>query len=143
MSVALAAAKRAAEIGEVPIGAVVVAGEGKILAVAGNRREIDRDPSAHAELLAIKAAAARFGDWRLYGCRMYVTLEPCPMCAGALLQARIKSVYYGARDPKAGAMGSLIDLRRITGYNHHLEAVGGIMVDKCSEILKNFFKQLR
>lgn len=143
MSVALAAAKRASEIGEVPIGAVVVNEENKIIAVAGNRREVDKDPTAHAEILALRQAAERFGDWRLYGCRVYVTLEPCPMCAGALLQSRVKSVYYGASDPKAGAFGSLLDLREISGYNHHLEGVGGIMADKCSKILKDFFKKLR
>jgi tRNA(adenine34) deaminase len=143
MSVALAAAKRASELGEVPIGAVVVTRENSIIAVAGNRREIDNDPTAHAEILALRQAAARWGDWRLYGCRVYVTLEPCPMCAGALLQARVKTVYYGASDPKAGAFGSVIDLRAITGYNHQLEGVGGILADKCSSILKDFFRQLR
>jgi len=143
MYVALAAAKRAEEIGEVPIGAVVVTETNKIIAVAGNRREVDKDPTSHAEILAIKKAATHLGDWRLYGCRVYVTLEPCPMCAGALLQARVKSVFYGARDPKAGAFGSLIDLRNISGYNHHLEAVGGIMADQCGKILKDFFRQLR
>ena len=143
MSVALSAAKRASEHGEVPIGAVVVTKENKIIAIAGNRREIDKDPTAHAEILALRKAAARWGDWRLYGSRVYVTLEPCPMCAGALLQARVKTVYYGASDPKAGAFGSLIDLRTISGYNHHLEGIGGIMADKCSKILKDFFRQLR
>lgn len=143
MSVALTAARRASEQGEVPIGAVVVTAKNKIIAVAGNQREGDKDPTAHAEILAIRQASARHGDWRLYGCRVYVTLEPCPMCAGALLQARVKAVYYGASDPKAGAFGSLIDLRRISGYNHHLEAVGGVMSAECSSILKDFFKKLR
>ena len=143
MAVALAAAKRAGEIGEVPIGAVVVTKENNIIAVAGNRRETDNDPAAHAEILALKTASARLGDWRLYGCRIYVTLEPCPMCAGALLQARIKSVYYGASDPKSGALGSLIDLKAISGYNHHLEVVGGIMAAECGNILKTFFRKLR
>ena|SRR5690554_2841095 len=143
MSVALAAARRASELGEVPIGAVVVTKENRILSVAGNRRETAKDPTAHAEILALRDAATKFGDWRLYGCRVYVTLEPCPMCAGALLQARVEAVYYGASDPKAGAFGSLIDLGRISGYNHHLEAVGGIMAPECSKVLKDFFKQLR
>ncbi len=143
MSVALAAAKQACQAGEVPIGAVVVNKNNRILAVARNRREADKDPVAHAENLAIRQAARRLGDWRLYGCRIYVTLEPCPMCAGAILQARIKTVYYGASDPKAGAFGSLIDLRRISGYNHHLEVFGGIMAKECSQILKSFFRQLR
>lgn len=143
MSVALAAARRASEIGEVPIGAVVVSGYNRILSIAGNRRETSKDPTAHAEMIAIKRASARYGDWRLYNSRVYVTLEPCPMCAGALLQARVKAVYYGASDPKAGAFGSLIDLTSISGYNHHLEAVGGIMADECSKILKDFFKKLR
>ena len=143
MSVALAAAKQASQAREVPIGAVVVNPDNRILAVARNRREADKDPVAHAEILAIRKAAQRQGDWRLYGCRIYVTLEPCPMCAGAILQARIKTVYYGASDPKAGAFGSLIDLRRISGYNHHLEAFGGIMANECSQVLKTFFQQLR
>jgi len=143
MSVALAAAKRAAEMGEVPIGALIVSDSNQILAVAGNRRELDKDPTAHAEILAIRRAAERLGDWRLYGCRAYVTLEPCPMCAGALLQARVKTVCFGASDPKGGALGSLIDLRRILGYNHQLEVVGGIMEPQCGKILKDFFKKLR
>src|SRR5690606_950722 len=109
------------------IGAVVVTGSNRILAVAENSREHGKDPTGHAEIAALKKAAARWGDWRLYGCRIYVTLEPCPMCAGALLQARVKQVFYGAADPKAGALGSVIDLRKIPGYNHQLEAVGGIM----------------
>ena len=143
MSVALAAAKQASQAREVPIGAVVVNQDNRILAVARNRREADKDPVAHAEILAIRKAAQRLGDWRLYGCRIYVTLEPCPMCAGAILQARIKTVYYGASDPKAGAFGSLIDLRRISGYNHHLEAFGGFMAKECGQVLKDFFQQLR
>lgn len=143
MTVALAAALKAYKAGEVPIGAVVVSDDNKILAVAHNRRETDGDPVAHSEILAIRQAAKVLGDWRLYGCKIYVTLEPCPMCAGAILQARIKTVYYGAKDPKAGAFGSLLDLRRISGYNHHLEAFGGIMAKESSALLKRFFKQLR
>ena len=143
MSVALAAAHNAFRAGEVPIGAVIVSEDNKILAVAHNRRETDKDPVAHSEILAIRQAAKVLGDWRLYGCRIYVTLEPCPMCAGAILQARIKTVYYGARDPKAGAFDSLIDLRRISGYNHHLEAIGGIMAKESSALIRRFFKQLR
>jgi tRNA(adenine34) deaminase len=143
MSVALAAAKQASQAREVPIGAVVVNQDNRILAVSRNRREADKDPIAHAEILAIRKAAQRMGDWRLYGCRIYVTLEPCPMCAGAILQARIKTVYYGASDLKAGAFGSLIDLRRISGYNHHLEAFGGIMAKECGQVLKDFFQQIR
>ena len=143
MSVALAAARRAGTMGEVPIGAVVVDAAGKVLSIAGNRREIDTDPVAHAEVLAIRRAARRLGDWRLYGCRIYVTLEPCPMCTGVILQARVKTVYYGANDPKAGALGSVIDLRRIPGYNHHLETFGGIMAEECGQLLKDFFRRLR
>ncbi len=143
MAIALTAAKRAGAEGEAPVGALIVGQGGQILALAGNRRERDRDPLAHAEILAIRQAARRLGDWRLYGCRMYVTLEPCPMCAGALLQARLKAVYYGASDPKSGALGSLIDLGQIPGYNHHLETYGGILAGECGQLLRQFFSQIR
>ena len=143
MAVALTAARQAWQRGEVPIGALVVDKGNRILAVAGNRREESGDPSAHAEILALRQAAKRFGDWRLYGCRLYVTLEPCPMCTGAILQARIKAVVYGASDPKAGALGSLMDLRDIPGYNHRLEVYGGVMAAESSRMLKSFFRDLR
>ena len=143
MAIALAAARRAGDRGEVPIGAVLVDKNYKVLAVAGNRREATGDPSAHAEILAIRRATRRLGDWRLYGCSLYVTLEPCPMCTGTILQARVKRVIFGASDPKAGAMGSLIDLRNIPGYNHQLETHGGVLAVECGQVLKDFFRQIR
>jgi len=142
MELALLAARRAGSLGEVPIGACIVK-DTRVLAIAGNRRELLKDPTAHAEILALRKAAARFGDWRLYGSRVYVTLEPCPMCAGALLLARVKEVYFGAWDPKGGALGSLTDMTTIPGLNHRLEVTGGLLADMCAEELKSFFKTLR
>ena len=142
MGIALAAAARAAQQGETPVGAVIVQ-DGKILAVAGNSREQDKDPTAHAEITALRQAAQVWGDWRLYGSTVYVTLEPCPMCTGALLQARVKTVYYGASDPKGGALGSLVDMSFIPGFNHCLEVHGGLLADKAAKQLKQFFRSLR
>jgi tRNA(adenine34) deaminase len=142
MQEALAEARRAAEIGEVPVGAVVVR-EGEILGRGHNRREVDGDPLAHAEVLAIRQAAERMGGWRLSGCAMYVTLEPCAMCAGALVLARIERLVYGAADPKAGWCGSLGDLVRDERLNHRLKVTEGVLVDECAALLRGFFAALR
>lgn len=139
---ALAAAERAAELGEVPVGAVIVRG-GEEIAEACNRREIDGDPLAHAELLAIRQAARRIGGWRLTGCTMFVTLEPCAMCAGALVNARVERLVYGAADPKAGFCGTLGDLTRDPRLNHRLEVVGGVLAEESAELLRRFFDRLR
>jgi tRNA(adenine34) deaminase len=139
---ALAAAERAAGLGEVPVGAVIVR-DGELIAEAHNRREIDADPLAHAELLAIREAARRIGGWRLTGCTTYVTLEPCAMCAGALVNARVERLVYGAADPKAGYCGTLGDLTRDPRLNHRLEVVGGVLAAESGELLRRFFDRLR
>lgn len=135
-----AAAAEAEE--EVPIGAVVVR-EGRIIASAHNQREQLRDPTAHAEIIAITQAAASVGDWRLTNCALYVTLEPCPMCAGAILQARIPVLVYGAADPKAGAVDSLYRLLDDARLNHRVQTHGGILGDVCGSMLTEFFRQQR
>lgn len=127
---------------ETPVGAVIVF-EGKIIARGHNTREQTQDPTQHAEIIAIKKAAKKLGSWRLIDCDLYVTLEPCPMCSGAIIQSRIKTVYYGAADPKAGAAGSVIDLFAIEKFNHKVNVFRGIMKNECSEVLKKFFKELR
>ena len=127
---------------ETPVGAVIVF-NGKIIARGHNTREQKQDPTQHAEIIAIKKAAKKLGSWRLIDCDLYVTLEPCPMCAGALIQSRIRNLYYGAKDPKAGAVGSVLDLLAIEKFNHRVNAYNGIMENECSEILKNFFRELR
>ena len=142
MREALAEAERARALGEVPIGAVVVA-DGEIVGRGHNRREVDRDPLAHAKLLAIAAAARRLGGWRLTGSSLYVTLEPCAMCAGALVQSRVARLVYGAADPKAGFCGSLGDLVRDPRLNHRLEVVTGVLAEQCGALLRGFFAELR
>ncbi len=142
MEEAIGEARRAAALGEVPVGAVIVR-DGTVIARAGNRREIDADPLAHAEILAVRQAASRVGNWRLEGCTIYVTLEPCAMCAGALVLARIEALVYGARDPKGGFCGSLGDLVRHSRLNHRLEVRHGILEETCSSLLKDFFAALR
>lgn len=142
MAMALDEARRAAEIGEVPIGAVVVC-EGAVVASAGNRRETDFDPTAHAELLAIREAARRLERWRLSDCTVYVTLEPCPMCAGAMHQARIARCVYGATDPKAGALGTLYDLSDDERLNHRFDVTSGVLAEESAEMLRDFFRSLR
>jgi len=141
MKKALAQAKRAEAIDEVPVGAVVVY-EGRIIARGHNLRETKGDPTAHAELLAVAKAAKKVGNWRLIGCTLYVTLEPCPMCAGALINSRISRVVYGAPDPKAGALGSLYNLNE-GRLNHTFEATGGVLSQECSRILKEYFTEKR
>ncbi len=142
MRLALTMADEAATLGEVPVGAVVVRGR-EVIASAGNRRETDRDPTAHAELLAIRSAAAALGSWRLDGCRVYVTLEPCPMCAGAMVLARIDGCVFGCADPKGGFLGTLADLSRWPGLNHGFSAQGGVLADDCARRLQDFFRDLR
>jgi tRNA(adenine34) deaminase len=142
MRAAIAEAERAAVLGEVPIGAVVVRG-GEVVGRGHNRREADRDPLAHAELLAIAEAARALGGWRLVGCTMYVTLEPCAMCAGALVNSRVERLVFGAADPKAGYCGSLGDLVRDPRLNHRLEVAGGVLAEECGRLLSAFFQGLR
>jgi len=142
MSKALEQALLAAGLGEVPIGAVVVC-DGEIVADGYNRREIDADPTAHAELIAVRQAAATLGRWRLEGCTVYVTLEPCPMCAGALHAARVERCVYGAVDPKAGALGTLYDIASDARLNHRYEVISGVLADESSALLKEFFADLR
>ena len=146
MTEALAEAQRAAEIGEVPIGAVIVreGPEGADVVGRGhNRREIDGDPLAHAELLAIRPAAERVGGWRLTGCTIYVTLEPCAMCAGALVNSRIERLVYGAPDPKAGYCGTLGNLVQDPRLNHRLEITAGVLEAESAALLRGFFSALR
>ena len=139
---ALAEARRAAEIGEVPIGAVVVR-DGVVVGRGHNRREIDGDPLAHAEILAIRQAASVVGGWRLAGCTMYVTLEPCAMCAGALVNGRVERLVYGAPDPKAGYCGTLGNVVQDPRLNHRLEVTAGVMESESAALLRGFFASLR
>jgi len=136
---ALAVAATAAQTGDVPVGALVVDVDGAVLAEAANARERDGDPTAHAELLALRAAAAARGEWRLDGCTVVVTLEPCTMCAGALVLARVARLVYGADDPKAGAVGSLWDVVRDRRLNSRPEVVGGVLADESAALLRGFF----
>lgn len=138
---AIAMAKKAAKRDEVPVGAVIVR-RGRIIAKAYNLRETKRDPLAHAEILAIKKAAKKLRGWRLEGCTLYVTLEPCPMCAGAIINSRIKNVCFGAYDPKAGALGSLYNLAE-GRLNHTPEVTGGVLKEECSAMLKSYFQGKR
>ena len=142
MQMALGEARAAADEDEVPVGAVIVR-DGRVLAAAHNQRETLQDPTAHAEMIAITQAATAIGGWRLEDCVLYVTLEPCPMCAGAIVQARIPIVIYGATDPKAGAVHSLFGLLTDTRLNHQCQATGGILADSCSAILSEFFQKQR
>jgi tRNA(adenine34) deaminase len=142
MALALDEARRAAAIGEVPIGAVVVC-DGAVVARAHNRRETDRDPLAHAEILAIRQAAEKLERWRLSDCTVYVTLEPCPMCAGAMHAARIERCVYATTDPKAGAVGTLYDLSSDERLNHRFSVTTGVGADESAAMLKDFFATLR
>ncbi len=141
MQEALALAKQAAENGEVPVGAVIVC-DGEIVGRGQNRREYGKNALAHAELEAINEACKNLGGWRLWKCDMYVTLEPCPMCTGAIINSRIRKLVYGASDNKAGSCGSVINLFDLP-YNHKPEVISGCMEKECAEILKTFFRQLR
>ncbi|KAF2779063.1 tRNA adenosine(34) deaminase TadA [Streptomyces sp. OM5714] len=141
MRLALAEAGRAADGGDVPVGAVVLAPDGRtVLSTGHNEREATGDPTAHAEVLAVRRAAGELGEWRLAGCTLVVTLEPCTMCAGALVQSRVDRVVYGARDDKAGAAGSLWDLVRDRRLNHRPEVIEGVLADDCARLLTDFFR---
>ena len=140
MQLALDEAGRAAEGGDVPVGAVVLSADGSLLATGHNEREATGDPTAHAEVLALRRAATALGEWRLSGCTLVVTLEPCTMCAGALQQSRVDRVVYGARDEKAGAAGSLWDLVRDRRLNHRPEVIEGVLADECAQLLTDFFR---
>ncbi len=142
MRMALKQAQMAAEQGEVPIGAVVVH-KGQVVAEAHNEKEQRNDPTAHAEVLVIQRATEVLGTWRLTDATLYVTLEPCPMCAGAIVQSRLKQLVYGAADLKGGATGSVMNVLDYTLWNHRVDIVAGVLEDECSKILKTFFKRLR
>lgn len=142
MALALEEARAAAREDEVPVGAVIVH-DGEVIARAHNRTRAWRDPTAHAELLAVREAASRLGDWRLTGCTLYVTLEPCAMCAGALVLARVDRLVYGAADPKAGMCGTLGNLVRDERLNHRVEVVSGVRADEAATLLSEFFKAKR
>lgn len=142
MEVALKEAKKAYKLNEVPVGAVIVK-DNVIISKAYNLREKNNSSLSHAEILCIKKACKKLGTWRLEGCDMYVTLEPCAMCAGALTQSRINKVYIGAKDEKTGAVGSVLNLFNDYTFNHKVEVETGIMEKECQEILKQFFKELR
>ncbi|NBK46513.1 nucleoside deaminase [Staphylococcus delphini] len=142
MSIALEEARKAAKKGEVPIGAVVVKDE-KIIARAHNLRETDQSPTAHAEHLAMERAAEALGTWRLEGCTLYVTLEPCVMCAGTIVMSRVDTVVFGAMDPKGGCVGSLMNLVQDSRMNHRATVVSGVLAYSCGELLRQFFKALR
>lgn len=141
MRLALDEADRAVRGGDVPVGAVVLSTDGTTVLAAGhNEREATGDPTAHAEVLAIRGAAQRLGEWRLSGCTLVVTLEPCAMCAGALVQSRVDRVVFGARDEKAGAVGSVWDLVRDRRLNHRPEVIGGVLEQECGRLLTGFFR---
>ncbi len=142
MQMALAEARKAYQQAEVPIGAVVVCND-KVVGRGFNRREQTQDPTSHAEMIALREAAEKEASWRLEECQLYVTLEPCPMCAGAILQSRIKRLVFAARDPKAGAVKSLYQLLEDNRFNHQVEVVEGIMKDESAQLLKDFFRELR
>jgi tRNA(adenine34) deaminase len=143
MAEAVAEARRAAELGEVPVGAVVVDGAGEIVSRAHNTKETNGDPLGHAEVLALRQASVLLGGWRLSGCTLYVTLEPCAMCAGALVHSRIRRLVFGTEDPKAGFCGSLGNLVQDPRLNHRLEVTSGVLREECSALLKEFFIALR
>lgn len=142
MKEAIRQAKKAYALGEVPIGCVIVY-EGRIIGRGYNRRTIDKNTLAHAELMAIKKASKVMGDWRLEDCVMYVTLEPCQMCSGAIVQSRMKKVVIGCMNPKAGCAGSILNLLQMEEFNHQVELQIGVLEEECSRMMKSFFKELR
>jgi len=142
MRAAIKEARKACEIGEVPIGCVIVC-DNKIIARGYNRRTTDKNTLAHAELIAIKKASKKLGDWRLEGCTMYVTLEPCQMCSGALVQSRMDEVVIGCMNPKAGCAGSILNLLQMDEFNHQVAVTYGVLGEECSALLKLFFMELR
>ncbi|WRS26486.1 nucleoside deaminase [Oscillospiraceae bacterium MB08-C2-2] len=141
MTLALEQAKRALSLGEIPVGAVIVQ-NGEVIATGYNRRETDQSAVAHAELLAIQTACEKLGSWRLRNCRLYVTLEPCPMCAGAILNAQLERVIFGAYNLQTGCMGSLVNLAELP-FNHRPEVYGGVLEEPCQQLMDTFFAQLR
>lgn len=143
MKLAFLEADKAEQQGEIPIGAVIVDAEGNLIGRGYNRRELDEDATRHAEIIAIQEACKNLNSWRLIDCSLFVTLEPCPMCAGAIINARLKKVYYGAFDPKAGACGSVVDLFAFTKFNHHPQIFGGLYREQAAQQLKKFFKNIR
>lgn len=143
MGTALEVARVAASLGEVPVGAVVLSPTGSVVASAHNAREADHDPTAHAEVVALRRAGAALGSWQLVGCTLAVTLEPCTMCAGALVLARVSRLVFGAWDPKAGAVGSLWDVVRDRRLNHRPEVIAGVREDECAALLAEFFAARR
>ena len=144
MKQAIKQAKKAYAIDEVPIGCIIVRDEdGKVIARGYNRRNTDKNTLSHAELNAIRKASKKLGDWRLEGCTMYVTLEPCQMCAGALVQSRIDRVVVGCMNPKAGCAGSILNLLQMPEFNHQVELETGVLEEECSQMMKDFFRELR
>ena len=143
MDQAIALAKEVGTLGEIPVGAVIVNSMGKAIATGVNRKERDQDPAAHAEIVAIREAARVLQDWHLNGCTLYVTLEPCPMCAGAILQARVRTLVYGADDPKAGAIRTVANLPDSPVSFHKLEAIAGVRERECQDLLQVWFQNLR
>ena len=142
MALALEEGQKAAQLGEVPIGAVVVRA-GEVIGRGHNARNTGKSPLYHAELLAIQEAAGAVGDWRLEDCTIYVTVEPCPMCAGAIVQARIPRLVFGVRNPKAGCAGSILDLVRESRFNHQAEVTEGVLAEECRRLMQTFFRSLR
>jgi tRNA(adenine34) deaminase len=142
MEQALEQAHLGAQVGEVPVGALVIR-DGEIIGKGHNRNLLDNDPSAHAEIVALRDAAKRLGNHRLGGCTVYATIEPCAMCAGALIHARVARLVYGASDPKAGAAGSVLHVLNHPELNHKMEVTAGVLAEKCSEILQDFFRRKR
>ena len=142
MKEALKQAKKAYALEETPIGCVIVH-EGKIISRGYNRRNTDKNPLAHAEITAIRKASKKLGDWRLEGCTLYVTLEPCQMCAGAIIQSRMDRVVIGCMNPKAGCAGSVLNLLQVDRFNHQADVTRGVLEEKCSELMKSFFRELR
>lgn len=142
MREALEEARKAYDLGEVPIGAVVVL-NGQIIGRGHNLREALNDSTAHAEIMAMRQAATKLGDWRLAGSTLYSTIEPCPMCAGAIVQFRVQTLVYGAADPKAGAVDSLVDLVRDPRFNHRVEVITGVLEEECAGIIRSFFREIR
>ena len=142
MRLALDSAKQAASEGEVPVGAIAVMDD-RMIGQGYNRKEVDGDPTAHAEILAIRQAAAELNNWRLTGVTLYCTLEPCPMCAGAMIQARLSRLVYGAKDVRFGADGTVVDVLNTDNFNHQVDVAGGVMSDEAASLMQHFFQELR
>lgn len=142
MGLALDQAAEAMKLGEVPVGAVAVL-NGEVIGAGYNRKESDQDPTAHAEMIALRRAAGHLSNWRLIGVTLYCTLEPCPMCAGAMIQARLSRLVYGAKDTRFGADGTIIDVLGQPAFNHRVEVVSGVLADEAGDLLQQFFRQLR